>query len=448
MRVLPGRCESSSLPRWLLWGLALLCLSPCSLLAHLELQEQTPKAGEKRNEPRKVIVRLVRRANQQPIAGATVLIASCCYPGGWWGDPPRGQRARLTDQQGRCLIEVPRDISGLVILSAKDGFGPASQSVRWKEDSGFLYLTKAGWTPQEFQPGLAPMVTRELEPGETIGGSVKDDQGLPIEGAEVTVVFDHHSDTPDADFLAPSNWSAHGNFAYVRVKTDAGGRWRCSSLPAAPRHNSALLLRVVHPDYVSDTGGFKRQLSLRTARAMTGVLVMKPGATVSGHIRDSEGMPVHGARVVLAYSNVGTDSLATRTDAAGRFVFAHADVHAQLWRWIVEVEAAGFAPASMVISPVPKPPPVELKLSRGHAFHGRIIDRKGRPVAGIEVRPRWDYFDHLDWQAVTDRDGRFTWPDAPREGDYSFDLHRGVLDVVAPVSAKTERADLTFDPDE
>ena len=40
MRVGPSRWKSSSLPGWLLLGLAILCLSPYNLLAHLELEAQ------------------------------------------------------------------------------------------------------------------------------------------------------------------------------------------------------------------------------------------------------------------------------------------------------------------------------------------------------------------------------------------------------------------------
>jgi hypothetical protein len=303
MSVAPGQYGGAGFPRLLLVGVALLSLSPNRLLARLWIQNRAQKASEKKNESRKVALRLVSRADQKPIAGATVMIGSCCYPGGWWGEGPRGEPERLTDDKGRCLIEVRRDISSLIILAAKDGFVPINQSVRWEGDTGFLYLAQQGWTPQELLPGSAPTVTRELEPGQPIGGLVKDTQGQPIEGAEVTVAFDHPAQKPDTDLLTPSFWSVDGDFAYVRVKTDAEGRWRCSSLPADPRPNSALLLRVVHPEFVSDTGDFKRQLSLRTARAMTGVVPMKSGAIVSGQVCDSEGKPIHGTRVVLAYSN-------------------------------------------------------------------------------------------------------------------------------------------------
>jgi hypothetical protein len=49
---------------------------------------------------------------------------------------------------------------------------------------------------------------------------------------------------------------------------------------------------------------------------------------------------------------------------------------------------------------------------------------------------------------VSNAEGRFIWPDAPPEGDYAFELQKGgTLPLDAPVPAKTDRADLTFDPE-
>jgi hypothetical protein len=210
-----------------------------------------------------------------------------------------------------------------------------------------------------------------------------------------------------------------------------------------------LLLRVEHPDYVSDTAGFQRQLSLRTARAMNGVLPMKSGVSVSGLVRDTKGNPVAGARVALAYSHHPEDFLGTRTDAAGRYIFPHGDDHRPLRRWVVEVEAAGFAPAYKVTSPESKLPPVEFRLSPARPYYGRVVDRRGQPVAGVVVRAKMDDFDHLSWRAVTDAEGRFVWRDAPQEGKIGFELRdvRGGH-AFAQVPAAKHRANLTFDPNE
>ncbi len=335
MRVAPSRCDSTRLPRRLLVGLGLLFLSPCSSLAYLDLKEQAPRAAENKNESRRVALRLVRRADQQPIPGATVLVTSCRYPNGWWADPVRAEPERLSDQQGRCLIEVPREVDGLRFWAGKDGFAPGTQSLVWEGDGRLLYLSKQGWTPQILRPGSVPTIAKVLEPGEPIGGLVKDDRGRAIEGAEVTVAFDHPTQTPDADLLTPSYWSADGEYPYVRIKTDAQGRWRCSSLPADAVGHRALLLRVVHPDHVSDTGGFRRQLSFRTARAMTGILTMRAGTSVSGEVRDGEGRPIPGARVVLAYSSDPTDFLGTIPYEA------MSETSSNCWKFSVISEASG-----------------------------------------------------------------------------------------------------------
>jgi len=256
---------------------------------------------------------------------------------------------------------------------------------------------------------------------------------------------------PDTDSLSPSNWSVSGDFPCIRVKTDAEGRWHTTSLPADladARSKTVLLLQVAHPRYVSDTGGFQRRLSLGTARAMTSVLVMKPGVTVSGQVRDSQGKPVPGARVVLAYSNNATDFLRTKTDATGGFDFPHVNEKPPLWRWVVNVETTGFAPAWKIASPHSKPQPLEFSLTPGRPFHARVLDRQGLPIAGVKVRAEWGQCEHLDWHAVTDTDGLFVWPDAPREGDIRLELHKHKYGLqFLKVSAKSDRTHLTFDPD-
>jgi uncharacterized GH25 family protein len=425
-------------------------LSPDSSRAGLEPQEQAPGAADHKNQPRRVILRLIRKTDGRPIPGALVVVGSYDFDlpdGGSMAVVRQDEPERLTDPEGRCLIELPGEVSGLMIWAAEDGLAPEYGAARWQGERRLMFAADGVESRQEIRPGSVPTVTMELGPGQPIGGLVKDERGRPIEGAEITVAFHDWTRSPDEDLLEPQRISADDPSPYVRVRTDAEGRWRCSSLPADPGPNSALRLRVEHPDYVSDTGGFQRQLSLRTARAMTGVLPMKSGVSVSGLVRDTKGNPVSGARVALAYSNHPQDWLGTRTDARGRFVFVHADDHPPSRRWVVEVEAAGFAPAYKVTSPQSELPPVELSLSPGRPFYGRVVDRRGQPVAGVVLRAGLDDLDHLSWRAVSDAEGRFVWRDAPQEGKLRFELQdvRGGCSF-AQIPAKEHRANLTFDP--
>ncbi len=173
---------------------------------------------------------------------------------------------------------------------------------------------------------------------------------------------------------------------------------------------------------------------------------MKPGVSVTGQVRDSQGKPVPGARVVLAYSNDPADSIETKTDSMGRFVFPHVNEEPPFGGLTVNVEATGFAPAWKTSSPGSKP--LEFSLTPGKPFQGRVVDRQGLPVAGLKVRARCDHFHHLAWRAVTDKDGLFVWPEHPREGDIHFDLHKpGHGHAYPTVSAKSNQAHLTFDGD-
>ena len=439
-------------------SLTLLASRPAfghGLLRQLQPPGQTTKVGEKIAETRKVVIRLVRKADGQPIARAIVVVTSFYYTDrdgfGMETVADDEQAEQITDNRGCCVIEAPGAASGVSILLGKEGFTPVLRTVHWQGKTVFEYETAEGWKRQEVPEGTVPTLTHELAPGEVVGGLVKDTEGRPIEGAELTVAFGDVLPGPgnDGDSLTPSFWSVHGDIPYLRVKTDADGRWRTSSLPTGPPQffrKSVIFLRLSHPQYVSENSSeFQRQLSLRTARAMTSVLVMKPGLSVAGQVRDSQGKPVPGARVVLGYSTDSADFFETKTDAIGRFVFPHVNEKPRFGGWTVNVDATGFAPAWKTTSPDSKP--LEFSLTPAKPFHGRVVDRQGLPVAAVKVSATCEHFHHLVWRAVTDGNGLFVWPEPPREGDIKFDLHKpGHGHAYATVSAKLNQAHLTFDP--
>ena len=169
------------------------------------------------------------------------------------------------------------------------------------------------------------------------------------------------------------------DFPHIRVKTDAQGRWQCSILPVNADPATRLWFFVEHPHYLSDIGGYSRRLSLKTARAMTGALILSSGVTVRGQVRDGKERPVPGARVVLAYSPSSAESIRTTTDAAGRFTFTHANNRNGLGRWSLSVEAPGFAPAWTLIVPERRFPTGRLPARAGQGI-SRASHRQRRPA--------------------------------------------------------------------
>ncbi len=387
---------------------------------------QTPKAVAETSKAKQLDLRVVRRSDKQPISGATVE-ASTSDRGTWQ------EKALSTDNQGRCSIELRGATSALAVFVAKDGFVPILQS--WKE------ADLRGVVPE--------MYTLELEPGEPIGGFVKDEQGRPIGGAEVIVAISQRKDdVPDEDVAMPANLRVYAGFPHMRVHTDDQGRWQCSILPVNADPTTRLWFFVKHPDHLSDTGGYARRLSLKTARAMTGALIISRGEGIRGQVRDGNDRPVAGATVVLAYSGSSGDSLKTTTDAEGRYQFLHANDRNGLGRWSLSVEAPGFAPSWKMIVPKGEIPPADFRLTPGRPFRGRVIDPHGRPVGGVAVSARWEECYSLDWKAETDAEGRFVWPDAPAEGEIEFNLRKAgfnvALDRTAPAAAG--QAELTINP--
>jgi hypothetical protein len=58
--------------------------------------------------------------------------------------------------------------------------------------------------------------------------------------------------------------------------------------------------------------------------------------------------------------------------------------------------------------------PVQVTLGKPHVLRARVVDAKGQPVEGAKLRLQsWQGMRTLDWAALTDRDGRMTWKNAP-----------------------------------
>ncbi len=398
-------------------------------LARIEAEPvgQPPKTVAEQTKPRMLDLHVVRRSDQQPIPGAMVEVAR--FDKGSWH-----VTKLTTDAEGRCAIELSGGTVSMSIAIAKDGFVPIRRPIDEKDHA----------------QSPSPTLTQELEPGQPIGGFVRDEQGRPIAGAAVTVAISQgRYDFPDEDVPGPADPRLYAGLPFIQVKTDDQGRWRCSILPVKADPTTRLWFFVEHPDHVSDTGGYSRRLSIKTARAMTGALIMDSGANVRGQVRDGKNQPVAGARVVLAYSGNSGDWAKTTTDAEGRYRFDHANDRGGLGRWSLSVQAPGFAPSWMMVVPKGAIPPADFRLAPGKPFRGKVVDAKGQPVAGVSVFARWEECYSLDWKAETDAEGRFVWPDAPSVGEIAFRIQkRGYsvgLDRNAPAPAG--QAELTINPE-
>ena len=348
--------------------------------------------------PRRFIaLRFINSKTKQPLAGVSMTVQ---LSGRDFRD--RVKYGAKTDAQGRSKIKLPtRPMTVYRIYPRKDGFVPLR--VYWG----------GGQAPPEFPEEF----TVAMDPATPVGGVVKDEQGLPIEG--VVVAF---------RLLGRSEGPIRVNIDY-QVKTDKDGRWRCNIAPADLVPDLRIFLK--HRDYISDhwTSGMipmpkYPRPSQQALQSLTAEYVMKRGVVLAGVVVDGEGKPVGGARIKRGES--GREQRPMIADAEGRFRITDAPPREVL----LTVLKKGFAPQLLRVTASKGMQPLRIQLEKGHTIRGRVIDKQGRSVAdaaaGVED---WRQVRTLEWGAKTDAEGRFTWTDAPADTVRLYVYKQGYMSV-------------------
>ena len=183
----------------------------------------------------------------KPMAGARINV-------GIWAKEPTGpNRNYLCDAQGQTIIEYLKTFDALRLFTFCDGYVPL--------------LT--GW--EELDENPPESVTIQLIKGTSIGGFVKNVEGMPIVGAKVEVMLSSDFDTQQK-YTKLSPWSAEG--AEARI-TDAEGQWTLNNIPQG---DVKLRLKITHPDYLGDKewGDLQKEqkITLEELRKQNATLIM------------------------------------------------------------------------------------------------------------------------------------------------------------------------------
>lgn len=231
---------------------------------------------------------------------------------------------------------------------------------------------------EEGVPRPGPGESREAlsAQGLRISGRVVDLlEGGPIEGARVSLIRRYAIHDPSSLDAA------------MATRTGPEGRFTLP-VPAV----GVYTVKARAPGYAP---GALKNVEAAPGKAITGLTIrLDPGLQVSGQVvEEATGYPVAGVLVtttmesrILGSMDTRGEALCTcaRTDEEGRFLLQGIDPRDR------EVSLAALHPdfAEAILRTRPGDRSAVIRLVRGHAIHGRVLDDGGSPAPGIEITLR------------------------------------------------------------
>jgi protocatechuate 3,4-dioxygenase beta subunit len=206
------------------------------------------------------------------------------------------------------------------------------------------------------------------QPAVRATGRACDENGKPVAGAAVGAFGPYQFVDTQALLAHPTTTTADdGSFA---IAVGPAFLYGCVVVAAPRRQACALRL----DDRLATDGG-----------ELAPVLLV-PGASLTGRVRDESGAPLAGARVAITSSiadrAVPTASLRAGAVSAGNGIFTVPCVPRTGMRLVVE--CTGYLTESRLVA---QETPADIALRKVGVVHGRVVDAAGEPVAGADVHP-------------------------------------------------------------
>lgn len=305
-------------------------------------------------------------SSDQPVGGAKVAASVDLASGGrqrsWqagaWLTPA------VTDARGGFTLSRLDPRVGYTIKAAKPGYAPTELALpdpRAEARSGVRLV---------------------LEAGRMVVGSVVDQGGLPVVGAQVDLTESLSSSNPRRFFMQ----RALDNLEPEEAFTDEEGRFVIWDLPAGLFDLKA-----------SASGYAPTELAtIELARSATeidvGEIALEPGFAIEGRVTSVDGAALEGAQVFASaraeFSRVyvsGYDdgeAPVAITDVNGFFSVVD---RAEGEKVDLVARMSGYAEGKVAAVSVPTYRPVSIQLEKASRVRGEVVDENGRAVAEAQV---------------------------------------------------------------
>lgn len=263
----------------------------------------------------------------------------------------------------------------------------------------------------------SPALSNPVLGGEMLRGDVRNADGMPVAGAEVTVIRralgPENLLTPPT---APARWT---------LSTDEQGYFEVRTLPVAGFVVTARMGALFAADTASiEPGGAAAEV----------FLTLSPATPASGNVRNEEEEPLKDAWVIPWHNPAIPEAdnpypfLAARTNTKGAFSFTSLPAG----EWTFLAVARGFAP--VLSAPSAALDAVDIVFTEGLSISGRVIDaEREAPLRSVTVQAVEAATGAERQETRTDEHGRYTLENL-RAADYIIDLktNRHVL-VAGPL---------------
>ncbi len=354
-------------------------------------------AADVRSHSLKITV--VDTATQQPVAGASVVSAGAT-----------DITPATSGPDGVAVLGVPVDeryskqLSQFNVTVKAPGY--AVRVLTWNASAGGV---------RETLPAECPV---NLQRGTTVGGVVRDEHGQPVAAARIEF---HGSDYKGVrlggDTKSRQEYSVFSAFGPEAPVTDGNGVWRADGFPP---DLGEVTITVIRPSGARAhfMAGSARNLAwqrgqrvdLAALKSGDAKLALKEGFTVAGRVVDETGRPLAGVKLRARDAASRNRAHEFVTDLEGRFALLNWDAA----KVIVSAEHDGYQGTTVKILTGADAGVAKIVLRPGQPLRLRVIDEKGAPIPGAEIRTDPNPAEQIvSWKAQTDAEGRVVWPAAP-----------------------------------
>lgn len=402
-----------------------------------------------------LLVVFQRHPDQREVEAATQPVASPAPPvdskrAKFFSKPLLGKRQPVPEvqQPPRFILRAIDQATGLGLAGAKiklayfyvggvgeghttqtdaAGNGPIPEPNQPEKEPGMnVFVSLAGYVPKcvNFRgTDSRKDYVLELEPALAVGGTVMDEQGLPVAGVELK------GQRASSDPF--KNGGPTTDFQTCAVKTDASGRWH---FPYVPKSYGEIRFYLSCTNYAVASAS----VPVGKPESLNTTLIIERGFVLLGRVVNAENRPIVGATVKERHE-FGFRKLSTTTDHDGCFAMQGLGLSRPAVRrssnpagqpaetspskpeqtMDIVVLADGMAPQQQTVQFREPTNHVQFVLNRGSVFRGRVVDEEGNAITGAVVRTDYDFKNQrptrFEWLVNTDTDGRFEWHSAPAE---------------------------------